>query len=780
MNSKYLAIAFAVAVAAAGCTVATDGRCDTEADCATGAECVDNLCVGGAQPTAALTGPEEVALDEVVTLDGSASAREDGSKDGLSYEWKVLSPEGASFDGASDQSTVKLRASVPHATYKVQLVTKDRGTASSSVSHEFKVKNSKPVAYLTASPETWTRLTMLTFDASASTDADDDALTYEWTLVNPVGFAGAIVPGTDGTATLSTGDTAAKYTVKVTVTDGFGGSSSETIEQTLGNTPPSIFPGLNQVVGHTCASGSCSAQVSLAATVTDVDGSVDTDSVAWSFKSGPSGVNPIVAFQPITIVGNDYRTTATITMTPDTTPIVGEYVFEVKASDNDGDMKKATITATVGNAPPVITFKDVVEGEPLEVEHSFSGGKYIVTIVPVVEVSDPADNDVLTVEFFEIAPQPLPTGVSVDGPTVAQGSPNTAVYTISVDEAHATSLINGTTPLFSVKAKVSDVNGGANEAVLPIVITNRAPVIGGTFFGSPSETTEGHIYGTYAGGSGYRQEFDLSTLTITDADLDPLQVTWTHTGGPANTIVNVEASKLVIYSTDSALVNAPVAVTMTVKDAFSPVQTRTKTFTMGNRPPQVVANSFKLNGSAAAMSTVVTQTCPGSVDQMCLYSTNGSHTSCSTECTSLLPGGCPPIKVDGVFGDGTVSGIPESVAGAHALPKVVQISDPDGDPVTATFTIVNGTGSYNRFLASTGTTNAVVAACNALGVCSDSTRYGFKPWTTNTFTQRDVVDTIEALPKDPFSSGTKVSGSVKRQLRNTIQCTLYGGGGSNG
>src|SRR5690606_10454863 len=176
MNRKIAIVAVALSVGVAACAVKTDGRCELEADCAVGAQCIDNLCTGGAVPVASFTGPETVDLGALVSLDGTGSAREDGSKDGLVYEWSLLSPQGVEFDGPSDGASVKFRANVPHGTYRVQLVTKDRGTPSAAVVREVKVRNSKPVASLTVEPTTWTRSTLLTFDALGSTDADGDAL----------------------------------------------------------------------------------------------------------------------------------------------------------------------------------------------------------------------------------------------------------------------------------------------------------------------------------------------------------------------------------------------------------------------------------------------------------------------------------------------------------------------------------------------------------------------------------------------------------------------------
>lgn len=586
-NAAIIAIAASLGVSA--CAVKTDGRCELDVDCAVGARCIDKLCSGGAVPVASFTGPEEVDLAALVSLDGSASARDDGSKDGLAYEWKLLSPQGAEFEGPSDGATVKLRAAVPHGTYKVQLITRDRGTPSAPAVRDIKVRNSKPVASLSVEPTVWTRNTELTFDASASSDPDGDALTYEWTLVkDPANVPGTLVPGAAGTATLMTADVAAKYTVKVVVSDGHGGSDDETLEQTLGNAPPTLDPGQASTVAHACTAVTCSATFTLTGTATDVDGTINDDSVAWTLKSSPPAAQAGVVFQPVVKAGSTFSAEAKLSNELPL-PLVGDYVFQLEAKDNDGDRSTATVTITVGNEAPTIAFD--VAASPLEVNHSFDDGKFIATVLPSVLVTD-AESNKLTVEFLDVV-------TSLPGATVeraAGASETTAAYTISVDLANPTSLIDGTTPLYEIKAKVTDHNGASSEATLPVLILNREPVLTG-YFGGATQTTVGH---NYASGK-YTQPFAVSGLTITDPDNDPLDIVWAHAGGPADTQLvagggGLVPATLTLSSADKALVNADVTATATVSDAFGGTVSGSKTLKMGNRLPTLVGLPTGTNG----------------------------------------------------------------------------------------------------------------------------------------------------------------------------------------
>lgn len=770
MNRMYFMAAVASGLLGAACAVSTDGWCDTEADCAPGAECVDNLCSGGAQPSAKVTAPNEVALDEIVTLDASTSARDDGSTDGLAYEWTILSPEGASFEGAADQPVVKLKASVAHGAYKVQLVTKDRGTASAPVTHEFKVKNSLPVAYLNASPQTWTRMTEVTFDASESTDPDGDPLTYEWTLLAPAGQEGALTPGQGGTATLMTGATAAKYTVRVVVSDGRGGTATETVSQTLENAPPTVHPGTPQTVDHECTASQCFANADLVGTVTDADGTI-VEPVKWTFKSGPTGAVPQVTLQPVARNGNEYQTTATISVNSPSTPIVGDYVFELEATDNDGDSTKKHVTVTVGNRAPTISFTSTQD--PLQATYSMVDGKFHVVLTPSVEVAD-EDGDVLTVEFLGIETS-LP-GVTVEDPVVTG---NSALYRIVVEPGHPQSLFNGMTPLYELKARVSDVNGGADEATLPVLITGNVAVEG-TFFDAPV-TTPGHVYGTLPGyGTGYYQEYPVEDLSIAHPNDVELEVGWTHSGGPGDTQLirtggGVVPEKLTLFSTNKSLVNAAVTVTMTVQDPFGAPVTKSKTFTMRNRPPVIVENSFKLLGEPVGTSVIDRYTCGGQENNVCYKYASplpGQPLQCVMQQMHDVNGGTYWVRseVDVVWGGNLSASVAKSTEPTATLQREIRVYDPDGDPVSVNFGI---SGSVNRFKLDSGWSDTETVTCQTSDstndlVCTATSKYGFVPENgpspVYVYNVRDTVDTIRATPHDGFENGVAAQGRISRKF----------------
>lgn len=914
MKHRGMGIIVAVAWAVTSCDVPTSGQCLTEQDCASGAECVEGLCVGASRPVAVLTAPEEVALGELVIFDASDSARPDGSNDGLAYEWKILSPEGASFDGASDASSVRMSASTPHGVYQVQLVVNDRGAFSEPVVHEFRVRNSLPAAYLAAAPEVWGRHTEVTLDASNSVDPDGDELTFEWTLVSPVDSDVRLVPGEGGLATLVTGARAEKYEIRVVVSDGYGGSDRASIEQTLGNTPPQILASAPAHVEHQCdeVTDSCVARFLLEANVTDADGEIDTDSVEWSLKSTPPwhdlGINSWISFQKVSVVENTHTFNATLTVKPRARIIAGDYVFEVKATDSDGDTAKEQVTVAVGNRSPTISFEGYENGIPALATTSFVNGNFVATLSATVEVAD-EDNDQLMIEFLKLETE---SGVSVNGPTVSPESPTIAVYTISVAMEHRHAFIDGETPVFELKAKVTDVNGGEGFSSWPVVLWNPPASIDGRLFDDDDELRSNrHSYGALAGrGVGYFHEFDVSGLEIKNPSGAPLNVIWNVSEGPANVRLDVEGDSeltprtLVLFSTRKDIIDASIKVNLRIEDVFGVVTERAKIFSMGNqlpivqnmpsgevvghvygipsggapglkgyyqtrslssfnvvdpdgdpveiisweastaglgnnkinkiingpnnkptsitlfstdraivdeditlkvtytdgvvskpvvaesvlkmtnRPPEIIANSYIIGGETASDEEVVEVfSCGGKQDDFCAsYTETGT---CRQECALRLGTNCYSWRAmtTNVVWGGILSGVGPSTETAPSLTQRIQVRDPDGDPVSISFSVpfvwMIGYQQYNRFQGPNGFSSTVKVDCvtnesTGIATCETTNGFGFipenMPGEQFIYAERDVVDVITAVPHDGFKSGASVSGKVRRTYRSSSPC----------
>jgi len=93
--------------------------------------------------------------------------------------------------------------------------------------------NSNPTAAATAVPSAGVAPLVVNFDASASSDPDNDVLTYSWN------FGDDATGG--GVATAHTYNSAGRYIATLTVTDGKGGQGTATVNISVGNPPTGMI-----------------------------------------------------------------------------------------------------------------------------------------------------------------------------------------------------------------------------------------------------------------------------------------------------------------------------------------------------------------------------------------------------------------------------------------------------------------------------------------------------------------------------------------------------------
>lgn len=192
--------------------------------------------------------------------------------------------------------------------------------------------NQPPIATFTFTPSAPVAGSLVSFDASASTDLDGTIMQYAWVFGD--GTSGSDAPLTHVYAAAGT------YTVTLTVTDDAGASDSVSSEITVGAPQPGNQPPTAAFIFTPSAPVAGSLVSFDASASTDPDGTIVQ--YAWAFGDGTSGSGA----------------------TPSHTyTAAGTYTVTLTVSDNDGasDSVSLGVTVTVstpqpGNQPPTAAF----------------------------------------------------------------------------------------------------------------------------------------------------------------------------------------------------------------------------------------------------------------------------------------------------------------------------------------------------------------------------------------------------------------------------------------
>ncbi|WP_038004262.1 PKD domain-containing protein, partial [Teredinibacter turnerae] len=164
----------------------------------------DPVQVQNSSPVSNAGTDQNIATGSVVTLNGAASSDADG--DTLSYQWSLTSvPSGSAValsnaTGASPTFTADTDGS-----YIAQLIVNDgtENSAPDTVTIVASTANSAPVANAGTDQNIATG-SVVTLNGTASSDADGDTLSYQWSLTSvPSGSAAALSNATGASPTFT-------------------------------------------------------------------------------------------------------------------------------------------------------------------------------------------------------------------------------------------------------------------------------------------------------------------------------------------------------------------------------------------------------------------------------------------------------------------------------------------------------------------------------------------------------------------------------------------------
>ena len=211
--------------------VVNDGKTDSAPD-----EVV--ITTSNTTPVANAGSDQTVSPGATVQLNGSASSDLDG--DTLTYLWTLTPPPGSSavLTGV-DTATPSFTVDVP-GTYTASLMVNDGTVSSTPDMVIISTDNSRPVANAGADQVVAVGDTV-TLNGAASSDADNDPLTYLWTLSVPAGSSATLSNPTAVTPTFVP-DVVGEYVAHLIVNDGQLNSLQNNATITVGTPPP---PSLN-------------------------------------------------------------------------------------------------------------------------------------------------------------------------------------------------------------------------------------------------------------------------------------------------------------------------------------------------------------------------------------------------------------------------------------------------------------------------------------------------------------------------------------------------------
>jgi hypothetical protein len=409
------------------------------------------------------------------TINGSTSSDADG--DTLTYAWK----EGAVSVG----TTASLSFTRTPGTYTFDMTVTDSYGLSSTDSVVVIVNaepNGAPVAQ--AGPDQSvtvlhdgdpaTNTASFTINGSASTDPDNDTVTYEWK-------DGATTVGSTPSIVLSR--VAGSYTFTLTVSDPYGALGTDTVNVIVNsepNSPPSITLQTTKTLSipHDGSAATNTANTGITASVTDPEG--DSLTLTWTDASS-------------SVVGSGNALNIPLT--------TGSYVFTLTAVDVYGASASKSITVTVQaepNSPPSVTLATT---KTLTVPHDGNPATNTVQSAITAVISDP-ENDLFTITWTNASNTVVGNAATLDIPL----TPGSYTFTVRAADSY------GATTTKSISVTVNpEPNRSPNKPPI-ITLTQTIP-----HDGNPATNTITVTLGT--------------SLANADPDGDPITVRWKDLNG---------------------------------------------------------------------------------------------------------------------------------------------------------------------------------------------------------------------------------------------------------
>ena len=393
------------------------------------------------------------------------------------------------------------------------------------------------------------------FDASSSTDADGDALTFAWTLVSAP--AGSTVPTSGSGTTLRwTPDKLGDYTFSVTVSDAKGGSSTQQATITVDNTAPAAAVAVSATFTAVPAQMPAQSVVVGGNVVLDASATTDPDgdAVNVSFEL----IAPATSMATLSVDGREAR------FSPDQ---LGAFQVRVRGSDAKGATFETLYIFQANNRAPVGTV--AVDAAFTAVAATMAQQSVTLgdnVMLDATATTDP-DGDSVAVTF------------ELTGPT---GS--TAALVVNGRVAHFTPDLLGA---YQVRVKGIDARGASFETRYPFQADNRAPTP--VTFASVHPVVGDGGASVVTTSVGYDVLIDGSNSS--DPDGNAITYAWTLAGTPAGSTATMQGGATGARVGLSPDVLGDYMLRLTVTDSAGARTLRTVTVRADNRRPVAVVGT---------------------------------------------------------------------------------------------------------------------------------------------------------------------------------------------
>ncbi|WP_134669101.1 PKD domain-containing protein [Halorussus marinus] len=371
--------------------------------------------------------PSDPVAGDTVTFDASGSTDADGEI--ASYEWDTEG-DGDYGDYGEPTGQTAEKTFDSHGTYTVGVRVTDDSGDTDTYTETIRVTNEAPTASFSYTPSDPVAGDTVTFDASGSTDADGEIVSYAWDTEGDGDYGDYGEP--TGQTAEKTFDSHGTYTVGLKVTD--NGGKTHTVTETVTVTNEAPEPSF---------SVSPSEPVPDETVTLDASGSTDADGRITSYNWDTEGDGDY----------GDYGepTGQTATMSFDT---AGTYTVGLEVTDNGGKSKTFSKSVTVTNDAPTATF-------------SFSPSEPAPDEEIALDATDSTDADGQITSYA--------WDTEGDGDYGDYGEPTGQTASVAFDTA-------GT---YTVGLEVTDNGQESTTVTKQITVTNEPPEPNFTF--SPSE-----------------------------------------------------------------------------------------------------------------------------------------------------------------------------------------------------------------------------------------------------------------------------------------------------